>query len=489
MKLKDIIAKLRKTIDERVARIKELTAKIEDPELDGEGNPVLLTQEEEAELDGLMASLEKDKTELARLEKINSSLAPFGASDPAPRSDPSSIRQMAGGGYHSQRPQFVIPSNVRRVTPRNFRNFDGEEHGPQVRAFRFGMWAMHVLANQLPNKYGHLMKATESFYRDNFQNVSSGGGSGGDGGHFTVPEEFSSDLIDLKERRGVVRQTFGRETMMSDVKRVPRRLSGLTAHWVGENAAGTESTMEFDDVKLVAEKLMVLTRMSKEIDEDNAIDLGDKIAGEISYAMASAEDSAGLNGTGLSTDGGIVGAIERLTNIDGAGTNSAGLLSGSGNAWSALVLADFSKVVGGLPDYADNDNTVWITHRTFYYEVMERLLLASGGVTGREVRDSVRGATGVPLFLGYPVIFSQVMSSATAASTTFALLGDFVQAAKFGDRRSETIEFDDTVTVGGQSVWERDQIAVKGTERVDINVHEFGDASNKGSYVGLQTTA
>ena len=59
----------------------------------------------------------------------------------------------------------------------------------------------------------------------------------------------------------------------------------------------------------------------------------------------------------------------------------------------------------------------------------------------------------------------------------------------FGDRRAETLSFSDQAYVNGESVFERDQIAVRVTSRFDINVHSIGDSSNAGPVVGLQTAA
>jgi HK97 family phage major capsid protein len=347
------------------------------------------------------------------------------------------------------------------------------------------MWALALASRQLPNRYN--FPRAEQFVEKHFEMVASEGGAGAGGGHYTVPEEFSADLIDLKESRGVVRRLFGRESMMSDVKRMPRRTSGLTAYWVGENQAGTESDIGLDDVELTARKLMAITRMSKEIDEDNAIGLGDKLAAEISYAFADKEDEAGFNGDGTSTYGKIVGARARMQDVDDAGTDSAGLVTGDGNAYSELTLANFQSVVALLPDFADNSETVWVCHRLLYYDVMDKLALASGGVTAVEIRAGDRRPR--PIFLGYPVEFSQVFPKTAANSQVCALLGDFGIAATFGDRRSEEIEFSDQVYVNSQSVWERDQIAIKGTERVDMNIHEYGDATNAGAIVGLETAA
>ena len=271
--------------------------------------------------------------------------------------------------------------------------------------------------------------------------------------------------------------------MSSDTKTDPRRSSGLTAYFVGENAAGTESDAKYDDVRLTAKKLMAITRMSAELAEDAVIDIGDELAGEISYAFAQKEDDCLFNGDGASTYGGILGVINRLQTLT-AGT-APGLIAGDGNSWSALTLANFEAVVGALPTYADGPNSRWMCHKTFYYTVMVKLILASGGTTATEIVNGRR----VPVFLGYPVEFSQVMPSATSASQVPAVLGDCSMGATFGDRRRESIEFSTQATVGGQSLWERDQIAVKGTERFDINVHSFGTDSAAGPFTAVETTS
>ena len=46
---------------------------------------------------------------------------------------------------------------------------------------------------------------------------------------------------------------------------------------------------------------------------------------------------------------------------------------------------------------------------------------------------------------------------------------------------------DTEATVGGQSMWERDQIGVRGTERFDVVVHDYGSNSEAGPIVGLET--
>jgi hypothetical protein len=56
----------------------------------------------------------------------------------------------------------------------------------------------------------------------------------------------------------------------------------------------------------------------------------------------------------------------------------------------------------------------------------------------------------------------------------------------FGNRGQETIAFSTEATVGGESMWERDQIGVRGTERFDAVVHDYGSNSTAGPIVGLE---
>jgi HK97 family phage major capsid protein len=133
-------------------------------------------------------------------------------------------------------------------------------------------------------------------------------------------------------------------------------------------------------------------------------------------------------------------------------------------------------VVGNLPNYADTPNTKWICHRYFWWNVMERLARAAGGVTAAEVRGPAARSC-----LGYPVEISQVFPKTDANSQILCTFGDHTLAATLGDRR-ETV-----ISISDQAYWANDQIGIKGTERFDINVHDVGTATVAGPVVALQS--
>ena len=98
-------------------------------------------------------------------------------------------------------------------------------------------------------------------------------------------------------------------------------------------------------------------------------------------------------------------------------------------------------------------------------------MLASGGATALEAAQG-RNA---PMYLGYPVHYSQIMPRVEGNSQVCALFGDLSLAALFGDRRMTTIAMSEHLNFA------EDEIAIRGTERFDINVHDVGNASGTAS--------
>lgn len=372
--------------------------------------------------------------------------------------------------------QTSIPANVRRVQVRNLRS--------EEQAYRFGMWALAQLTQQLPGRYR--FSSAVDWVNRNMAAVTSTDSSGYSN---LIPEEFGRDLIDLRERYGVVRRLFRNVPMMSDTRTDPRRSGGLTAYFVTEGAAGTESNKTWDNVGLTAKDLMVLSRYTNQVGMDAVISVGDDLAGEIAYAFAYKEDLCGFIGDGSNTYGGIRGVSPALYAAAGSPTTTSagGIIVGAGNLFSELTLANFHSVVGLLPQYADTQNAVWACHRSFYFGTMQRLELASGGVPAMEIREGNRRPR--PLFLGYPVEMTQVMPSTDSNTQICALLGDFSLATAFGDRQQDEIAFSEHATIGSENVFERNQIAIRGTERFDINVHDVGSSSAAGPIVGLLSAA
>lgn len=384
--------------------------------------------------------------------------------------------------------RYSIPANVvaHRVT--NFKDRGG--YSAEERAFGFGQWFLATSTGNrgaqrwcldygIPlialNKKGEVMGNVTNLAHTEVVNSQGG---------FLVPPQFESDLIDLREQFGTVRKLFKNRGMTSDSLSVPRRTGGLTAYFVSDAEAITESTKSWDLVNLNAKKIGVLSKVSSELGEDAVINVADDLAGEISYAFTELEDGCGLIGDASTTYGGMTGLTPAFLNLSATRANIAGLYVTSGNQWSELTLADHNFVKAKLPKYANNSRTRWLCSQQYWAGVMERLALAAGGIT-----DAMIAAGYQPRFLGFPVEISQKMLTAEANDTIPCLLGDFTLAADFGDRRSTTIAMSE------HSSFANDVLDIRGTERFDIVVHDIGNASGTaalrvpGPVVGLLTAA
>ena len=410
----------------------------------------------------------QDKLKATRLNPLVNRIKMIGTNAPA---------MPTNGGNGA----FKLPANVRRFNPTNFAP-EADEVGrqPVERAYRFGQWALATATMCMPGKF-QFYNSVEFCQQNGLMNVHGSGGGDVSGAGIFVPDEFSTDIIRLVEQFGVIRRLVPAQLMTSETKTTPRRIGGLTAFAVGQNTAGTESDAKWNEVKLVAKKWMVLTRMSNELSEDSVVNIANELIREIALAFAYTEDLSGFTGTGTSAFNGIVGIVTKLDTLT-AGT-APGLILGAGNAYSELTLANFNSVMAALPQYASQSPT-WVCHRSFFYGVMQPLALAAGGTTAGDIVSGI-----APRFLGYPVEFSQVMPSTAANSQIPVIFGDLAMGCQFGDRRMMNVEFSDQVSVGGQSVWERDQIAVKATSRNDFVCHDFGTNSVAGPIVGLEMAA
>jgi HK97 family phage major capsid protein len=330
-------------------------------------------------------------------------------------------------------------------------------------AWKFGTWCLATLGHKKSLDYcrnfGIVVKA-------HTEGVNTQGG-------FLVPDEMAAELVTLREQYGVFRRNAKIYRMASDTLRIPRKNTGLTAYWVGEAIATTESTMGLDNVQLVAKKLSALATISSELLEDSVIDLASDVANEIAYQFAFKEDDAGFNGDGTSTYGGVVGLVTALSDA------TYQVSDGGATAYSGVTVAEISAGIAKLPAWAAQRNNVKVyCPKAVYHAVFERLALSAGGATAAEVANGLRE----PRFFGYPVEFAQVISTASpGAGSVYAYVGDLSQACYLGDRRATSIAFSDSAL----NAFEQDERVVRGTERVDIVCANVGSSSASGAMIKL----
>ena len=329
-------------------------------------------------------------------------------------------------------------------------------------AFRFGSWALACIGFKKSAQW-----CTDNGIVTKIANIEGNNSAGG----FLVPEEFENAIVTLREQFGVIRNHARVVPMSSDIKRMPRRSTNLSASFVGEASIASQSNETFDQINLVAKKSMVLTKFSSELSEDAVINFADDLAGEMAYAQAKLEDNCAFIGDSTSTYGGITGLATAV--------GAAGVTTGASTA-GAITLAEIQGAFALLPQYADNANAKIFCNKSIWNALFLRLAYVSGG---NNAVDLLTGS-GQLSFAGYPVVLTQAMNSATSTGKIMFHFGDMSQGVYFGDRRQTSVDFSNSALTS----FETDMLAYRSTTRWDLVCANVGDGTNAGSLITLKTS-
>lgn len=439
---KAVEMKSSKQIGEEIAALQERVTSIQS--IANQDQRELL-EDEQAEIDAILGTpekpgqieaLSKDRERLIRIESLVS----------------NSVRQTVDSQPSNPENRSIkIPARARAT--RQLVAFKGQD--AEAEAYKAGKFFQAYFGN----------KQAKQWCEDN--GVLNTMTTGDDLAAGTlVPPEFETAVIRLVESYGVIPRYARVRNMGSDLLSVPRRISGMTAYAVGEAAEITTSEPNYAPINLVARKWATLTRISSELNDDAVISIADEIAIEAAQGHALAADQAGFLGDGTGTYHGVVG----LANALNAG---AVVTASTGNTDATTTIAVFQSAAGKLPEFP-GINPVWFVSKPVFWNVMARLQLAAGGNNYVDL-----GAGPVLQFLGYPVVFAQVLPKTIGSSTKFAYFGDLSMASTLGMRRSLTLASDPS------RYFERDEIAFRSTMRWDYVVHERGSASEAGPIVSL----
>jgi HK97 family phage major capsid protein len=286
-------------------------------------------------------------------------------------------------------------------------------------------------------------------------------------GGFLVPDALENAIIELREQYGMFRANATNVTMSEGKITLPRLAGEVVTYFVGEASDITASDMTVNSVTLDAKKLATLTTMSSELSEDSVVSIADMLARSIAYSFAKQEDECGFNGDGTSTYGGIVG-------LAGALQAGSKVIATSDQTFADLIIGNFESVAGKAKVFGANRK--WYFSNAGYYASMQRLANAQLGATAADLTNGTE-----LMFMGYPVVLCQVLESRlTGTSGAIAgYFGDLQAGAYLGTRRGISIALDQS------KYFEKDMLALRATQRFDINIHDRGDATNSGGLVAL----
>jgi len=411
--------------------------------------------QDDTELDALATRSETVREEIKREETISAKVA--------------ELRAVADRCTPAQTETRAMSSDITPIdygNARNLKAFTGER--AQERAYRAGQWYLGTLFGDENAKRWCVEHGVES----RLQSV----GDAGLGGNLTVPEVLST-VIELVNEYGVFPSVVNQIPMGSETLSVPRRVGGLTAYFMDEAAAATDSSASWDRVQLVAKKLGVANRLSSEVIQDSIISIADKITLEIGRAFAYKIDSVIANGQGNAGDGLITGIVTKLT---GGTANASLVVAPAGEVgFDTLSLETFINVVGTLPLFA-RQSAAWYLSPAGYAQSMQRLMLASGGSRPSDIAGKSEAS-----FLGFPVRLSNTLDSQLGddPATVKVLFGDLSLSTMMGTRRAMSMRVSD------QRYIELDEVVMLANTRIAVTVHDVGTNSVVGPVLALKTHA
>lgn len=282
-------------------------------------------------------------------------------------------------------------------------------------------------------------------------------------GGFQVPEEFAAEINRVVEDFGLVRKLSRKIPMTTDKMHIPRLASSVAVSFPGENTAGSETEPVWEEVLLSPETAVGLTVMSNEMLADANISIVDLLAELFGEALAGEED---------------------LQGFAGVGSPFTGILTETGVGEVVLGSGDTTPADADASDYRDAISKVkpwslkggaWFLNRTVWGEV-QKLKDSTGNFIASALNPIMNPVAGSPQsdsFLnlvvgtlwGYPVYLSDKLPDSSAGiNTEFAIFGN-LNHLWFGDREGMTLTISDSATVGSNNTFERNQSAVRVTER------------------------
>lgn len=292
-----------------------------------------------------------------------------------------------------------------------------------------------------------------------------------------VPESYLADIINNVEEYGIARKLCRVIAMTSSKVTMPRRKGTHKVYYPEEGGTMTDESMAWDNVILSAKMGTIMTRASRQILMDSAIDLVDDTAREIARAIALIEDNSlffGDGSTGPANDY-MPGVIGIATQFGATATSDLRSVTGGGTA-AAHTGAHLASFIGKVPSYA-RVSPVIVTSPELHSDIFDRLAITDiGGMAQVDYEAGMIGRyRGIPI-MGTPV-FPSVGDAGGARID--ALAGDFSRAVRLGDHMSLEI------ATSEDRFFDTNQLAIRGLVRHDINVHDLGSATEKSPVVAL----
>jgi HK97 family phage major capsid protein len=226
--------------------------------------------------------------------------------------------------------------------------------------------------------------------------------SSGSTGGLLVPDQISSELLELKVQRSVLRRLFSSVQVNSDTLRIAGQTQGLVAGWVAELAEKPKSDLAFGEISVNVFWKAGMAVVSNQLLRNANQSVQGLINRDLSKRLALLEELAFIDGTGVGQPLGILRTPG--VNVYDPNANGTGLAS---TAVKDLIDAIISAITNIYTTYQGPPTGILMHPRTWGRIVGahitgsdEYLIGPPARDTGRQATDSLPGYGDGPLPLG-----------------------------------------------------------------------------------------
>lgn len=265
----------------------------------------------------------------------------------------------------------------------------------------------------------------------------------GSAGGLLVPDQISSDLLQLRQTAATLRALMSQVQVSSDTLRIASVTGGLTAGWVAELATKPSADLAFGEISTNVFTAAGLAVASNQLLQDAVHSVDSLVNQDLARRLANLEEIAFINGTGTGQPQGILNTSGIQTSTYTAATpDPLGLLDAILNAITLVHTNYF-----GAPD------AIVMHPRTWGFLVKAREAASSAnyiigppaGAANRRPGDPLPGygATDLPRgeLFGTPVYTSANIPITLGAGTNESrvIVGNFKEALIL-DRQGITLD-------------------------------------------------
>jgi HK97 family phage major capsid protein len=239
-------------------------------------------------------------------------------------------------------------------------------------------------------------------------------------GGYVVDSELSAEIRHLITEYGIARREFSAVQLSKNSYRANSLVTDVSVYWVDEGSAIGSTQVVLDQETLELKKLGAIVTLTRELIEDQEIDLFAFIAGRVAEGFARAEDLAFFVGDGTSTYGGFTGILNN------ANVNEVVM---AGSTFASMDADDLLDMQDETPQGA-LANGKYYMHRSIR-SIVRKLKDTQGQYIYQAPTADAPG-----MIWGKPVVEVEVLptSADSDVDTPFVIFGDLKKSSILGYR-------------------------------------------------------